>query len=197
MGKFTVKRICIDGMLAAIYCVLSVASFSIAPNVQITFAGLAIAVAAMAFGTFDAVFIAFIGAFISQLRSSYGLTITTPLWMIPPMLRGVVIGVVADIFFHKKSRLEDHPVIASITIVSAAIVVTASNTLVMYLDAVIIGYSYTWVWLQTLIRFGVGILEAGLIAAISIPVVRALRKAGLIDRVRTREAESIPTEEDK
>lgn len=184
MGKFSVRRICIDGMLAAIYCVLSVASFTIAPNVQITFAGLAIIVAAMCFGTVDAVFIAFIGAFISQLRSSYGLTITTPLWMIPPMLRGVVVGVVADIYRHHKQYLEDHPIASSITILGAALSVTLANTLVMYLDAVIIGYTYTWVLVQFFIRIGVGLLEAVIIAIVTIPLMKALRKSGLIERAK-------------
>ena len=188
MGKFNVKRICIDGMLAAIYIVLSVASFSIAPNVQITFAGLAIVVAAMAYGTADAVIIATIGAFLSQLRSSYGLTITTPLWMIPPILRAVVVGVVAFIFRKRGTFLENHPIATVITVVMAAIVVTAANTLVMWLDAVIIGYSMTWVVATTLIRFGVGAGEAALIAIVVIPLMRALRSAGLLDKLKKKEA---------
>ena len=168
-------------MLAAVYIVLSVASFTVAPNVQITFAGLAIVVAAMAYGPVDAIIIAAIGAFLSQLRSSYGLTITTPLWMIPPIMRAVVVGVVALIFRKKKSYLEDHPVISTITIISAAVIVTASNTLVMWLDSIIVGYAMQWVLATTLIRFGVGMAEAGVIAAIVIPLMKALRKTGLLD----------------
>ena len=129
-------------------------------------------------------FIAFIGAFISQLRSKYGLTVTTPLWMIPPMLRGVVIGIFSLAYSRKGQYLEDHPVISSVAIIVAAITVTAANTLVMFLDAVIIGYAYEWVWVQTLIRFGVGILEAGIIAALVIPLMKALRKTGLIERAK-------------
>lgn len=184
MGKFTVKRICVDGMLAAIYIVLSVASFSVAPNVQITFAGLAIVVTAIGFGAPDAIIIATIGAFLSQLRSSYGLTVTTPLWMIPPILRAVVVGLVAFIYRKKGSYLEEHPVATFITVISAAILVTSANTLVMWLDSVIIGYAYQWVVATTFIRFGVGIAEAIAIAAITLPLMKALRKAGLLAPTR-------------
>ena len=186
MGKFTVKRICVDGMLAAIYIVLSVASFTIAPNVQITFAGLAIVVAAMAYGAADAIVIATIGAFLSQLRSSYGLTITTPLWMIPPILRAVVVGIVAFIFRKRGTYLEDHPIATAITVIGAAVTVTATNTLVMWLDSIIIGYSMTWVVATTLIRFGVGAAEAALIAVIVIPLMRALRKTGLLEPIKKK-----------
>ena len=182
MGNFTVKRICVDGMLAAVYIVLSFASFSIAPNVQITFAGLAIVITAMAFGAPDAIIIATIGAFLSQLRSSYGLTITTPLWMIPPILRAVVVGFVAFLYRRKGDLLENHPAMTFVTIIVAAMVVTGANTLVMWLDSIIVGYAYQWVVATTFIRFGVGMAEAALIAAVALPTMRALRKAGVLNK---------------
>ena len=196
MGKFTVRRICIDGMLAAIYCILSVASFTVYPNVQITFAGLAVIVAAIAYGAPDALFVALVGAIVSELRSGYGFSITTPMWIASRLVRAIIVGIVASIFLHKKQRMEDHPVICSITIVVAAICVTGANTLALWLDSIIIGYHYSFVLVTTLIRFGVGILEAGITCVIVIPLMRALRKAGVITRPLVEKEEPIETEKE-
>ena len=96
--KRTIARICGDGMLLAIYIVLSTLTVRLTPNLQITFSGVAIIMAVVLYGLPDALLVALLGSFVAQLRSAYGLTITTPIWMIPPILRALVFGVVYELF---------------------------------------------------------------------------------------------------
>ena len=103
----TVSRICGDGMLLAVYTVLSIITIRITPNFQITFTGLAVILACVLYGLPDGLLVAFLGSFISQLRSTYGLTITTPIWMIPPILRAVVFGITYELFLKKGVHLDD------------------------------------------------------------------------------------------
>ena len=90
--KRTISRICGDGMLLAMYIVLSTLTVRLTPNLQIAFTGLTVIMAVVLYGLPDAILIAALGSFIGQARGAYGLSITTPLWMVPPILRAVVFG---------------------------------------------------------------------------------------------------------
>ena len=175
-----VLRICGDGMLLAIYIVLSILTIRITPNFQITFTGLAIIIACVLYGTPDAFLIAFLGSFVSQLRSTYGLTITTPIWMIPPMLRAVVFGLTYDILLRKSIKLEDHKIWFSVVAIGAGLVTTLANTAAIYLDAKIIGYPVSMAVIESVFRFVSSIASSVAIAIISLPIIYALKNAGLI-----------------
>ena len=175
-----VLRICGDGMLLAIYIVLSILTIKVTPNFQITFTGLAIIMACVLYGTPDALLIAFLGAFVSQLRSSYGLTITTPIWIIPPMLRAASFGLVYDLFLKKNIRLEDKKVLFITFVIVSGLITTLANTAAIYLDAKIIGYPVSMAVIESIFRFVSSIASAIAIAIISLPVIYALRNAGLI-----------------
>ncbi len=176
----SVLRICGDGMLLAIYIVLSILTIKITPNLQITFTGLAVIVACVLYGSPDAILIAFLGSFVSQLRSPYGLTITTPIWMVPPILRAVVFGLIYDLLLKKNYRLEDHKVLFLVFAILAGLVTTLANTAAIYLDAKIIGYPVSMAVIESIFRFVSSILSSIAIAIIALPIIYALRSAGLI-----------------
>ena len=186
----TVLRICGDGMLLAIYIVLSILTIRITPNFQITFTGLAILVAAVLYGTPDALLIAFLGSFVAQLRSSYGLTITTPIWMVPPMLRALTFGLVYDLLARKNYKLEEHKVLFIIIAIVSGLVTTLANTGAIYLDAKIIGYPVSMAIIESIFRFVSSIASSIVITIVSLPIIYALRSAGLIhERIKPLENE--------
>jgi uncharacterized membrane protein len=177
MGKNKlIYRMSIDAMLIAIYFVLAKFTIPIG-NIRITFATIAIIIPALLFSIPDTLVIALLGEFIIQWTGIYGLTITTPLWLVPPAIRGLIISTIAYVYKKGEDRLENHKVVYSITVISAAIITTVLNTLVMFLDAIIIGYPFEFFVVETIIRAAVGIGTSIVIGVICIPIVYALNKA--------------------
>ena len=196
----SVYRICGDGMLLAVYVVLSILTIRITPNLQITFTGLAIILACVLYGWVDGLLVALLGSFISQLRSTYGLTITTPIWMIPPILRAAVFGLVYEIYLKHGIKLEDKKVWFIIFATIAGLVVTVANTGAIFLDAYIFNYPVAMAFIESIMRFVSSILSSIVISVIALPVIYALDKAGLIhERISPKESEivSIGEKEDE
>ncbi len=173
-----VRRICLDGMMAAIYIALIFITIRIG-DIRISFGALPIMFVTLCLGLPDGLAVAFIGEFIGQMIN-YGFTPTTFLWVIPPMLRVVVLWLFHLPFKKKGDVLYNHIVWYYVGAIVAALFVTASNTLVMYLDAIIIGYPITYVLVETIIRFAVGMLSSAICATILLPVTRVLKKGGYI-----------------
>lgn len=177
----TVLRICMTGMLAALYLALNLVGFR-AWSFHVTFASLPVVVGALLFGPVEGMLIAFIGEFFNQLLS-YGVTPTTALWLIPPAVRGLVLGSVALAMRKGPKRLDERPVLCYVICMAAALCTTAVNTLVMYLDSVIMGYySFAYVFGSAVIRIGSGILTAVVVATVAVPLVRVLRRQGLVNK---------------
>ena len=189
--KQIVRRITGDGMLLAIYIVLSVITVKITPNLQITFTGIAIIMAIVLYGWTDGILIALLGSFISQLRSAYGLTITTPIWMIPPILRAVVFGLFYHIYLKKGILLQDKKILFFIYATIAGLVTTIANTGAIYLDAYIFQYPVALALVESIFRFISSIASSLIIAGLSLPIIYALKSAGLLhERISVNKNES-------
>lgn len=192
--KRIISRICGDGMLLAMYIVLSTLTVKITPNMQITFTGLAIIMASVLYGFPDALLIALFGSFVAQLRSPYGLSITTPIWMIPPILRAVVFGIIYEIYLKRGIRLENKKVLFVIYAVTAGLVTTIANTGAIYLDAIIWKYPVAMALIESIFRFISSIASSIAIAFICLPVISALRNSGLLhDRTKKEDNEELST----
>ena len=164
------RRLSVDAMLSAMYVVLSLLSVSL-PNMKITFDSLPILVGAALLGPVDGLAIGLMGSFINQLLT-YGLTVTTVLWIIPAGVRGLLVGLYAK--RHDFSMTV--PQTMFITVVSA-LIVTALNTAVMYIDSVIfMYYSYAYVFGAVIPRIIAGIVTAVVFAAILPTVVASMKK---------------------
>jgi len=173
MKRSLVYRMCLDAMFIALYFVLAKITLSFG-NLHLTLASLPIMISALLFGLGDTVSIALLGEFLIQVFS-YGFSLTLPLWLIPPLLRALILGLVSLLYRKKGEELDHHPFAYYLTALVAALVVTAANTGVLYLDAIIIGYPVSVVLVETLIRFGVGLLTAVLVALLAHPLADALR----------------------
>ena len=178
-------------MLLAIYIVLSVITVKITPNLQITFTGIAIIMAIVLYGWTDGILIALLGSFISQLRSAYGLTITTPIWMIPPILRAAVFGLFYHIYLKKGILLQDKKILFFVYMAIAGLATTIANTGAIYLDAYIFQYPVALALVESIFRFISSIASSLVISGLSLPIIYALKSAGLLhERISVNKNES-------
>lgn len=177
MFKFNARRICWIAMLAALSFLLNMMQIQLPGNLRITFDSLPVVVAALLFGPVEATLAAMIGEFFTQLLSPYGITATTLLWLIPPALRGLTIGLVAW-----GLRGTDRPLHTRIPLcygvcLAAGVLTTAANTAVIWLDSVLYGYyTFALVFGSALIRFASGMLTAVAITTVAIPLTAKLRQ---------------------
>lgn len=177
-----------DGVLLAIYIVLATLTVKLTPNLQISFSGIAVIMAAVLFGLPDALFVAFFGSFIGQLTGPYGLMITTPIWMTPQILRALVFGIVYELYLKKSVKLEDKRILFIVYAIAAGLVTTIANTGAIFLDAKIIGYPVSLAVVEGVFRIVSSIASSIFIAFVCLPIIYALKNSGLIyNRVKTTE----------
>ena len=166
----TTRRIATDAMLAAMFVCLSFVSIRIGNSMKISVDSLPILVAALLLGPLDGLAVGLIGSFLNQLLT-YGLSITTVLWILPAGFRGLLVGLYAKNHGFDLSRRQ----LVWIT-TATALLVTALNTLVMYLDSLIIGYPFAATLPTVLLRIVSGILIAIVFSMILPPILNALHK---------------------
>ena len=144
----TTRRIATDAMLAAMFVCLSFVSIRVGNSMKISVDSLPILVAALLLGPLDGLAVGLIGSFLNQLLT-YGLSVPTV----------------------------DLPRRQLVWITTAtALLVTALNTLVMYLDSLIIGYPFAATLPTVLLRIVSGILIAIVFSMILPPILNALHK---------------------
>ena len=170
-----IYRLCLDSMMAALYFILTYVSIRIG-EYHITFASLMVILSSLLFGLPDSLMIAGLGEFLNQTLS-YGITITTPLWILPPLFRALIISLVSMHFRKKKDRLQNHKILYFTTIVLAGLITSAFNTLATYLDGIIYGYPVNFILLTTLVRFLINAITAVILSLLALPVSRGLEKA--------------------
>ena len=135
-GK-TVK-ICLLAMLAALAILLEYFANLTIPmlggNMKISFAGLPVILAAMLMGPWAGFAAGFVSSFLGQVVS-YGLTVTTLLWVLPAAVRGLTVG-----YLFRWFRGRTNPLLVGTEITVSGLIVTAFNTLAIYADSKIFGY---------------------------------------------------------
>lgn len=181
MSKINVKALCRVGIMAALYVLLTSLSIK-AGNLRITFASLPVVVLALLYGPFEGAAVALIGEFLNQVLS-YGFTVTTGLWLIPPAVRGVIIGLVAMRLWTSARPLESRPAVYYPVCIGAAVVTTICNTAIIWLDSHIYHYyTFAAVFGTAAARFVASMVTAVVISTIAMPLVRLLRRQGLVQK---------------
>lgn len=170
-----IYRLALDSMFAAMYFILTYVTIRIG-NFHITFASLLTVLSSLMFGFPDALIISMLGEFLNQTLT-YGIMITTPLWIIPPVLRAVVISTVSLIYRKKDRQLEKHKVAYFITVIIAGLVTSIANTGATFLDGYLIGYPVSFVWMTTLLRFLLNIVTSIVVSLAALPILSILRNA--------------------
>lgn len=178
MPKKNVKRMCYAALLAAMYLPLSLYAAVQVGNVRISFGSLPVVIAALLFGPLDAAAVAMVGEFFKQLLT-YGVTYTTALYLIPPALRGLVIGGAVLLLRQRGERLEERRTLCYAVCILAAVCTTVGNTLVNWLDSVLMGYYFPGLILGDFVwRLIVGMLNAVVMSSLAISLVKVLRSRG-------------------
>ena len=133
---------------------------------------LPIIVGALLYGPGGGLMVGLVGAFLGQLMT-YGVTATTVLWIIPPAVRGLLIGLYAKRCGYELSRKQ----LVGVLIVTS-LVVTLLNTGAIYLDSVIYGYyTYAYVFGKVGIRIVSGAVTAVAMAFVTPPVLDMLKRS--------------------
>ena len=164
------RQIAFDAVLAAMYFALSFISIKLG-NWKISVSGLPVLLGALLFGPLDGFLIGVTGAFLEQLIS-YGITVTTVLWILPIGCRGLVTGLYAKSRKFELSRRQT----VFITVLGA-LLMTALNTAVMYADSKIFHYySAAYVFGALAGRIVTGVITAVVFACILPLLTAAIRK---------------------
>lgn len=167
------KRLTTLAMLIALYVVLSILTPIKLQNFKFTFEALPILVGALLFGPLDGFIIGTVGSFIYQLLfSGYGLTVTTPLWILPHAASGLLVG-----WYAKKINFKYSLQSVAVIAIMSALLVTALNTLALYLDSKIFGYySKALVFASLPVKILTGIILSVLFALILPELLKRVRK---------------------
>ena len=159
------KRLTLDAMFIAINVILCIVTPIRLANFKFTFEALPILIVGILLGPIDGFLVGTIGSAIYQiLFSGYGLMITTPLWIIPHAVSGLIVGL-----YSKKNNYDlSYKKTIFITIVSA-LLVTILNTVAIYIDSKVFGYyTFAYVFGSIIFKFIAGIILA-IIYSIIIP----------------------------
>ncbi|MBQ9341116.1 MAG: folate family ECF transporter S component [Lachnospiraceae bacterium] len=144
--KIDVRMLALCGMLAAVCFVLGqVSGILDFQSVKVTLEGLPVLIAALMYGPVAGMAVGGIGTFISQCLGKYGLTVTTPLWILPYFIAGLVVGFIA---MKKKYTYSMIDYFWIITV--SEVIITAINSLGIYIASNIEGWYYPGIILGNL-----------------------------------------------
>ena len=178
-----VRVLCRTAIMVAMYVLLNMVAIK-AGNLHITFASLPVVTTALLFGPGQAALVGLCGEFINQMLG-YGFTATTPIWILPPAIRGILIGAAALAFAKTGKSLDKRPIACYAVCVIAAVITTFCNTVGIWIDSVIYGYyTFAYVFGDALIRFITGMVAAVVIATVAIPLIHLLRRSGMVQDSR-------------
>ena len=162
-NQSAVFKMTLLGLSLALYIALSFASINL-QFIKISMTGLPVIFIAVVYGPLEGALIGGIGEFIYQL-SSYGLTPTTVLWILPAVVRGLIVG-----FMFKQKDVKKHIKLWIFTVILCCLAVTAINTFVIWLDAKIFEYPSQLTTITILFRF-VGSIASAVIYALIVPTL--------------------------
>lgn len=169
------KKLAVNAVLAAMCAVLGAVSLEMG-NLKLTFESLPVLIAALLFGPVDAMAVGGIGTLLYQLLR-YGVTATTPLWILPYVLCGLVAGLYA-----KRRGFALRVKQLAFIVFATSIMIFLLNTLVLYIDSKIYGYySAVFIFGSLPVRVAIALGKAAVFTAVLPMLIKAAR-LGLGDK---------------
>lgn len=170
MSKTRTGRLAADAMLAAMCAVLGYLSLDFG-NLKITFESVPVLIAALLFGPADGAAVGLVGTLIYQL-ARYGVSATTALWIAPYVLCGALVGLYAR---RRDFSLTQGEIL--FTVVSNELLITALNTVVLYIDSKLYGYySPVYIFGSLALRTAICVGKAVAYSFALPPLLRAVRR---------------------
>jgi len=165
------RKLTMDAMLSALCAVLGMFSLD-AGNIKLTFETLPILIGAMLSGPADGMLIGGVGTLISQLLR-YGLTVTTPLWILPYIVFGGIMGL-----YNVRPGISANRFRTVMLVIAAGLTVTVLNTASLYIDSKIYGYySPAFIFGMTGIRLVISIVKSVAYGLVLPSLVGVLQKS--------------------
>ena len=127
------KRLVTVAVLIALYTVLSLFSANLG-LIKLTFESFPVLVASLMFGWVDGLLVGAVGGLLNQMLT-YGFTVTTLMWILPNAVRGLLVGLYA-----KKHGLDLTMKQTAGIVLATSLLVTALNTVALYIDSQIFHY---------------------------------------------------------
>ncbi|MBO5929422.1 MAG: folate family ECF transporter S component [Clostridia bacterium] len=167
--------LCVQAAMIALCFLLDVLSTYLSTatggTMKIPLNSLPTIVAAILFGPVSGMVVGAVSELLTQLVT-YGLTPTTIFWILPAAVRGLSVGLLYRAF----GRRETFWPLCANTVLSS-LLVTACNTVVIYLDSVIYGYYSPAVVFGALsIRIVVSTVTTVVFAVLLVPLLKSIRK---------------------
>ena len=178
-SKKVLLKICIVGIFSAIYFLLNLTTIKFGNYLQISVNALPIILVSIFLGPISGMCVGFVGEFLSQLLE-FGLSIGSLYWTLPAVFRGLLVGLIF-ISFKRSERI----IPISINIVTSSLLVTAINTVILIVESKILGYySITLSGVFFATRFTSSIATAIVMIVIIFPIIKALNKQNIINKLR-------------
>jgi len=143
--NYTTRNMCLIALLSALSIVLDIISIR-NDFTKITLYALPLILASLLFHPFIGVCAGLVTGFISQVIC-YGITPTTILWMIPYILWGAIPGILANKLNVVNKEHLYFPILVS------AFLITCINSIILYLDGAIMGYTVSYTLTLIIVRF--------------------------------------------
>ena len=137
---------------------------------KITLDSLPILIGAALLGPVDGLAVGLVGSFLNQMIT-YGFSATTVLWILPAGIRGLLVGLYAK---HRGFAMTTAQTV--FITVATALLVTALNTLFLYVDSWVYSYSYAAALPTLLLRIAAGVITAVLFSFLLPPLLKTLRR---------------------
>lgn len=170
-GRTRTQQLVIDALLAAMCVVLGFLSINIGNIMKVSLEDFPVIFAALMFGPIDGMVVAAVGIFLYQLLS-YGITITTVLWILPFVIVGGIAGLYA-----KKANYNNNKTQILIIFLVCEVLICLLNTGAIYADSKIFGYYYpTIITGMIAIRLVTAVGKGVILGLISPPILKALSK---------------------
>lgn len=168
------RKLALCGMLAAMYFALSFLTVQTG-SLKFTFTSLALIIAAFLLGLPEACAVALVGEGLYQVLL-YPLSVTTPLWLLPPVIHAAALWVLARLLCGKNPP-ERKIGLCYLSTLLASLVNSAANTGALYIDSHVFRYYAPATFLADAgIRVLVGLATAAVVTTAAIPLLRILRK---------------------
>lgn len=158
------KKLALDGMCTAMCTVLGYIAIDTG-SVKVTFESLPILAGAFLFGPVDGLAIGTVGTLLYQLLR-YGVSATTPLWILPYTLCGLAAGLCAQRADLSRARRA-----LTATMVGCELLVTLCNTIALYVDSQLYGYYFP------------GFITGSLALRLVLCIVKALAFSAVLPRL--------------
>ena len=169
------KRLVTVAVLIALYTVLSLFSANLG-LIKLTFESFPVLVASLMFGWVDGLLVGAVGGLLNQMLT-YGFTVTTLMWILPNAVRGLLVGLYA-----KKHGLDLTMKPTAGIVLATSLLVTALNTVALYIDSQIFHYPISLTVGAIALRFLSSVVMAAIYTLVTPRTVALLHRANASPR---------------